>query len=95
MILGEKLNLLIKQNGYSQEELADKLHIARQTVSKRENGLAVPELDGLVSSFILTVSLFSYLYYNYSMNSRSILSIIIESFIVSENFLGYKNIVVK
>ena len=59
MILGEKLSLLRKQNGYSQEELADKLHIARQTVSKWENGLAVPELDGLVSSFILTVSLFS------------------------------------
>lgn len=35
MILGEKLSLLRKQNGYSQEELADKLHIARQTVSRR------------------------------------------------------------
>ena len=31
MILGEKLGLLRKQNGYSLEELADKLHIARQT----------------------------------------------------------------
>ena len=49
MILGEKLSLLRKQNGYSQEELADKLHIARQTVSKWENGLAVPELDGLIA----------------------------------------------
>ena len=49
MILGEKLSLLRKQNGYSQEELADKLNIARQTVSKWENGLAVPELDGLIA----------------------------------------------
>ena len=49
MILGEKLSLLRKQNGLSQEELADKLKIARQTVSKWENGLAVPELDGLIA----------------------------------------------
>lgn len=49
MILGEKLGLLRKQNGFSQEELAEKLNIARQTVSKWENGLAVPELDGLIA----------------------------------------------
>ena len=49
MILGEKLALLRKQNGYSQEELAEKLKLARQTVSKWENGLAVPELDGLIA----------------------------------------------
>ena len=49
MILGEKLALLRKQNGYSQEELAEKLNLARQTVSKWENGLAVPELDGLIA----------------------------------------------
>lgn len=49
MILGEKLSFLRKQNGYSQEELAEKLKLARQTVSKWENGLAVPELDGLIA----------------------------------------------
>ncbi|MBQ0161837.1 MAG: helix-turn-helix transcriptional regulator [Treponema sp.] len=48
MILSEKLSLLRKQNGFSQEELADKLNIARQTVSKWENGLAIPELDALI-----------------------------------------------
>lgn len=48
MILSEKLSLLRKQNGLSQEELADKLNIARQTVSKWENGLAIPELDALI-----------------------------------------------
>ncbi len=48
MILKDKLQLLRKQNGYSQEQLADKLGIARQTISKWENGLAVPELSGLI-----------------------------------------------
>lgn len=48
MKLEDKLKLLRKQNGYSQEQLADKIGIARQTVSKWENGQTVPELNGLI-----------------------------------------------
>lgn len=48
MKLEEKLQLLRKQKGYSQEQLADKLGIARQTISKWENGQAIPELPGLI-----------------------------------------------
>lgn len=48
MELKDKLQLLRKQNGYSQEQLADKLGIARQTISKWENGQAIPELNGLI-----------------------------------------------
>lgn len=43
MELKDKLQLSRKQNGYSQEQLADKLGIDRQTLSKWENGQAVPE----------------------------------------------------
>ena len=49
MEIKDKLQLLRKQNGYSQEQLADKLGIARQTLSKWENGQAVPELNSLIS----------------------------------------------
>uniref|UniRef100_UPI00405696B5 helix-turn-helix transcriptional regulator n=1 Tax=Acetatifactor sp. TaxID=1872090 RepID=UPI00405696B5 len=48
MNLEEKLQILKKKNGYSQEQLADKLGLARQTISKWENGQAVPELSGLI-----------------------------------------------
>lgn len=48
MRLEDKLQLLRKKNGYSQEQLAEKLGIARQTVGKWENGQAVPELSGLL-----------------------------------------------
>ncbi len=48
MELKDKLQLLRKQNGYSQEQLADKLGIARQTISKWENGQTIPELNGLI-----------------------------------------------
>ena len=48
MKLQDKLQLFRKQNGYSQEQLADKLGIARQTISKWETGQAMPELNGLI-----------------------------------------------
>lgn len=47
--LEEKLQLLRKKQGYSQEQLADKLGIARQTISKWETGQAIPELSGLIA----------------------------------------------
>lgn len=37
MKLEEKLRFLRQKHGYSQEQLADKIGIARQTVSKWEN----------------------------------------------------------
>lgn len=48
MKLNEKLQTLRKQAGYSQEQLADRLGVSRQTVGKWENGQAVPELYGLI-----------------------------------------------
>lgn len=38
MILSEKITYLRKKNGWSQEELAEKLNISRQSVSKWESG---------------------------------------------------------
>lgn len=37
-----------KQKGLSQEELAERLHVVRQTVSKWEKGLSVPDADLLI-----------------------------------------------
>lgn len=48
MELQEKLQLLRKKNGYSQEQLADRIGISRQTIGKWENGQAIPELSGLI-----------------------------------------------
>ncbi|BBI33474.1 helix-turn-helix domain-containing protein [Cohnella abietis] len=42
-MFGENLKNLRKQKGLSQEELAERLHIVRQTVSKWEKGLSVPD----------------------------------------------------
>lgn len=40
MILSEKLIMLRKKNGWSQEELAMKMDISRQSVSKWESGVS-------------------------------------------------------
>lgn len=48
MILGEKITELRRQNGWSQEELAGKLNVSRQSVSKWESSMSVPELDKIL-----------------------------------------------
>ena len=45
MILPERLMKLRKAAGLSQEEVADKLEVTRQTVSKWETGQSSPDLD--------------------------------------------------
>ncbi len=47
-MLSEKIKEHRKKNCLSQEELALKLHIVRQTVSKWENGLSVPDAIQLI-----------------------------------------------
>ncbi|MBQ8767902.1 MAG: helix-turn-helix transcriptional regulator [Clostridia bacterium] len=48
MNLGEKIYELRSENNMSQGDLADKLDVSRQSVSKWENNTAVPDLDKLI-----------------------------------------------
>ena len=47
-MLQENLKRFRKEKGFSQEQLAVRLHIVRQTVSKWEQGLSVPDAEMLV-----------------------------------------------
>ena len=44
MILADKIVRLRKKNGWSQEELAQKMNVSRQAVSKWENGNTMPDV---------------------------------------------------
>ncbi len=48
MELSEKILELRKNAGYSQEKLAELLHVSRQAVSKWESGAALPTLENLI-----------------------------------------------
>lgn len=46
-MFAENLKKIRKDKGYTQEELAKKLNVVRQTVSKWEKGLSLPDVDML------------------------------------------------
>ena len=48
-MLNENIKAIRKSKGLSQEELAVKLNVVRQTISKWEQGLSVPDSDMLIS----------------------------------------------
>ena len=48
MILSEKILTLRKKNGWSQEELAEKLNVTRQSVSKWEIAASIPDIGKIL-----------------------------------------------
>lgn len=58
MIIGNKLNQLRKLSGMTQEQLAEKINVSRQTISKWESDITSPDLESIVKiSRIFHVSL--------------------------------------
>ena len=49
MILADKITNLRKKNGWSQEELAEKMRVSRQAVSKWEGAQTVPDLEKILA----------------------------------------------
>lgn len=48
MILADKILNLRKNNGWSQEELADKMNVSRQSISKWESAAAIPDINRIL-----------------------------------------------
>ena len=47
--LGARIRAARREKGFSQQELADRLHVVRQTVSKWEGGLSAPDAELLAA----------------------------------------------
>ena len=48
MELGKRITEIRKQNNMTQEDLAEKFHVTRQTISNWENGKSYPDIETLV-----------------------------------------------
>ncbi len=48
MILADKILALRKSSGYSQEELAEKLNVTRQSISKWESAASIPDISKIL-----------------------------------------------
>ena len=49
MTMAERLQRLRKEHHFSQEQLAEKLQVSRQAVSKWENGQTAPDLNNIIA----------------------------------------------
>ena len=49
MTIADKIKKLRKDNNMTQEDLAEKLNVSRQTISKWETNIVIPDADNIVS----------------------------------------------
>ena len=49
MNFADKLKELRKQKGISQEQLAEKIHVSRQAITKWETGIGIPDIENLLA----------------------------------------------
>ena len=49
MKINEKISILRRDSGLSQDELAERLNVSRQSVSKWETGSALPDSDKILA----------------------------------------------
>ena len=79
MILADKIIRLRKKNGWTQEELAEKLNVSRQAVSKWEGAQTIPDLEkilqlgdlfGVTTDYLLKDNIENEEFANNILNSR-------------------------
>lgn len=82
--LASQLPLLRKEAGISQGQLAEKLNISRQSVSKWENGTAIPDLDRVIEiATILHVSLDELVLANHPQPTQSTINKMVDHYLQS------------
>lgn len=91
-MLKDNLKTLRKNKGFSQEELSVKLNIVRQTVSKWEQGLSVPDAEMLISiSEVFDTPVSTILGENIDEKEKNDLKVISEKLeVINEQLLNYQ-----
>ena len=70
MNIADRIQYLRKQKGYSQEELADKVGVSRQAVSKWESEQSTPDLEKVIAMSELFEVTTDYMWKQEHTNSR-------------------------
>lgn len=70
MTFSEKLQLLRKQNNLSQEQLALKLGVSRQAISKWENDNTLPDINNIIKIAQLFNVSYDYLLNDYETDTK-------------------------
>ena len=90
-MLNENIKISRKSKGLSQDELAIKLNVVRQTVSKWERGLSVPDSEKLISlSEILEIPVSTLLGENIEESKANDLEVISQKLVVINLQLAQK-----
>lgn len=90
-MLKDNLKMLRKNKGLSQEELSVKLNVVRQTVSKWEQGLSVPDAELLISiSEVFDISVSTILGENIDEKEKNDLKVISEKLEIINEQLSMK-----
>jgi len=91
-MLSENMKVIRKSKGLSQEELAVKLNVVRQTISKWEKGLSVPDSEMLISiSEVLETPVSTLLEETVSLEKADDLKVISEKLEIVNLQLGQMN----
>lgn len=92
-MLKDNLKILRKNKGLSQEELSVKLHVVRQTISKWESGLSVPDAEMLVTiSELFETPVSEILGENIEKQEKDDLKVISEKLeVINEQLSNYQN----
>ena len=92
--IGKNIRLLREYNNMSQQELADKLYITRQSISKWESGLVAPDLEKLLKmSELFNVKIDDLLNDNFIINKNKLSKVMliltfILLFLLTFSYLG-------
>lgn len=78
-MFSENLKTMRKEKGLSQEALAEKLNVVRQTISKWEKGLSIPDGDMLIKiSQVLEIPVETLLGTNITLENRDAVNQVIQ-----------------
>ena len=98
MKLSDKIIILRKQHGMSQEDLAERLNISRQAISRWENGSATPDASNILQSvffgvlsimpFVALVGGFEYAYKKNGKNENETSAVFRKNFYKISAWLG-------